>query len=94
MGFNEDRKPAVLGRFRVFWLLLLRISVFLSCGVCFFYLYGTKYAFLLRPSRTAGVIAVCFTVIYVLMTKIYGGLDVGKRKSKPIIFFHSSDAAV
>lgn len=51
-----------------------------------FGLFGLEYFFLLRPSRTLGVTAVAFVVVYVLMTKVYGGFDIGKRKSKPIVF--------
>lgn len=75
-----------LNRFKSSMLFLLRVATFILCMACFFGLFGTKYPFLLRASRTTGVVAVSFTVIYVLMTKIYGGVDVGKRKSKPIVF--------
>lgn len=85
-GYKSKRKSVILSRFRSSWLFLLKIMVFLLCGACFICLFGIEHDFLLRSNRTTGVIAVCFTVIYVLMTKIYGGLDVGKRKSKPIIF--------
>ena len=85
-GCKSERKSVILHRFKSSWLFLLKILVFLLCGACFICLFGTKHDFLLRVNRTTGVMTVCFTVIYVLMTKIYGGLDVGKRKSKPIIF--------
>mgnify|MGYP003187658445 CR=1 FL=1 len=64
----------------------MKLLAFLLCGACFFGLFGLEYFFLLRPSRTLGVTAVAFIVVYVLMTKVYGGFDIGKRKSKPIVF--------
>ena len=64
----------------------MKLLAFLLCAACFFGLFGLEYFFLLRPSRTLGVTAVAFVVVYVLMTKVYGGFDIGKRKSKPIVF--------
>ena len=64
----------------------MKLLAFLLCAACFFGLFGLEYFFLLRPSRTLGVTAVAFVVVYILMTKVYGGFDIGKRKSKPIVF--------
>ena len=66
--------------------LLMRLLVFVLCGGVFFLLMGQKYFFLLRLSRTAAVTAVSFGIVYLLMTRVYGGYDIGVRKSKPIIF--------
>ena len=77
----------MLKRFKSSVTFLMKLLAFLLCGVCFFGLFGLEYFFLLRPSRTLGVTAVAFIVVYVLMTKVYGGFDIGKRKSKPIVFF-------
>ena len=76
----------MLKRFKSSVTFLMKLLAFLLCGVCFFGLFGLEYFFLLRPSRTLGVTAVAFIVVYVLMTKVYGGFDIGKRKSKPIVF--------
>ena len=66
--------------------LLMKLLVFVLCGGLFFVLMGQKYFFLLLPSRTSGVTAVAFAIVYLLMTRVYGGYDIGVRKSKPIIF--------
>ena len=76
----------MLKRFKSSVTFLMKLLAFLLCGACFFGLFGLEYFFLLRPSRTLGVTAVAFIVVYVLMTKVYGGFDIGKRKSKPIVF--------
>ena len=71
----------MLKRFKSSVTFLMKLLAFLLCGVCFFGLFGLEYFFLLRPSRTLGVTAVAFIVVYVLMTKVYGGFDIGKRKT-------------
>lgn len=76
----------MLRRFKSSVTFLMKLLAFLLCAACFFGLFGLEYFFLLRPSRTLGVTAVAFVVVYVLMTKVYGGFDIGKRKSKPIVF--------
>ena len=75
----------MLRRFKSSVTFLMKLLAFLLCAACFFGLFGLEYFFLLRPSRTLGVTAVAFVVVYVLMTKVYGGFDIGKRKSKPIV---------
>lgn len=76
----------MLKRFNSSLTFLMKLLTFLLCGLCFFLLFGQAYFFLLRPSRTLAVTAVSFVVVYVLMCRVYGGYDIGKRKSKPIIF--------
>ena len=76
----------MLRRFKSSVTFLMKLLAFLLCAACFFGLFGLEYFFLLRPSRTLGVTAVAFVVVYILMTKVYGGFDIGKRKSKPIVF--------
>ncbi len=76
----------MLKRFRNSIILTLRLTVFLVCAACFFLLFGREFWFMLVPSRTSGITLVTFIMVYVLMTRVYGGYDIGKRKSKPIIF--------
>ncbi|MEE1238587.1 MAG: exopolysaccharide biosynthesis polyprenyl glycosylphosphotransferase [Acutalibacteraceae bacterium] len=66
-------------------LLAAKILMFLLCAAVFFLIYGQKYSFLLIPTRTSIVTLGVFLIMYVGMTIIYGGFDIGKRKSKPII---------
>lgn len=76
----------MLRRFKSSVTFLMKLLAFLLCAACFFGLFGLEYFCLLRPSRTLGVTAVAFVVVYILVTKVYGGFDIGKRKSKPIVF--------
>lgn len=41
---------------------------------------------LLRPSRTMAVVTITFVFTLLMMTRIYGKFDIGRRKSKPIIY--------
>lgn len=41
---------------------------------------------LLVPSRTLAVVIVAFALMMLTMTRIYGNFDIGRRKSKPIIY--------
>ena len=67
-------------------MLCLRLSLFAACAGCFFLLFGWKFPFLLVPSRTSAITLATYVMVYVLMTRVYGGYDIGKRKSKPIVF--------
>ena len=72
-------------RFESSLLLLAKLFMFFLCIAVFFFLYGQKYSFLLIPTRTSIVTLGVFVIMYMAMTVIYGGFDIGKRKSKPII---------
>ena len=41
---------------------------------------------MLIPTRTSFITLGVFTLVYMMMSIIYGGFDIGKRKSKPIIY--------
>ena len=72
-------------KFELSLLFLSKLFMFCLCAAVFFLIYGQKYAFLLIPTRTSIVTLGVFVIVYMAMTVIYGGFDIGKRKSKPII---------
>lgn len=76
----------MLKRFESTILLAIKLIMFLICAGVFFFIYGQKYPFLLIPTRTSIVTLGVFAIMYMAMTVIYGGFDIGKRKSKPIIY--------
>ena len=61
------------------------LGAFLSLSV-FIILFAFYNFQLATLSRTFLVVVGVYTIVYVLMTKIYGGYDIGVRKSKPIVF--------
>lgn len=73
-------------RFRHTFIVLQHLLAFLLSFASFFLIFGAKFDFLLRPSRTFGITAMAFVVVYLLMGRVYGGFDIGEKKSKPIIY--------
>lgn len=67
-------------------LLLWKLLVFLLVGSVFFLLFSIRNPYLLVPSRTSGITILAYTLVYFLMTRVYGGFDVGSKKSRPIIY--------
>ncbi|MEA5142952.1 MAG: sugar transferase [Oscillibacter sp.] len=76
----------MLQRFKYSIVTLMKLGVFALCWWTFFGLFGIRHFYLLNFSRTSGITWITFGVVYVLMSRVYGGYDIGKRKSKPIIF--------
>lgn len=71
-------------RFQQSYLLAVHFLAFTSCFAIFFVGFGLEFPFLLRPSRTSLITAITFLVVYTLMTLVYGGMDIGKKKGRPI----------
>ena len=67
-------------------LLIWKFLVYVLVGSVFFLLYSIRNPYLLIPSRTAGITLLAYSVVYLLMTRVYGGFDVGTKKSRPIIY--------
>lgn len=81
---NDLRKR--LGRHRTaLTVAAFRILLYGGLMALFFGLMSVNNAPLLRPSRTAATTLLTWVVMTAAMTAIYGGYDVGRRKSKPII---------
>ncbi len=67
-------------------LFIMKLLLFCACAGVFFLIFGSKFYFMLIPTRTSFIILGVFTLVYMMMNIIYGGFDIGKRKSKPIIY--------
>lgn len=67
-------------------VLSFRIFTWALCAACFFALFALGNPFLLVLNRTSVIVFSVFAIVYVLMTTVYGGLDIGIRKSRSIIF--------
>ena len=65
-------------------LLVWKFLVYALVGSVFFLLFSIRNPYLLVPSRTSGITLLAYSVVYLLMTRVYGGFDVGKKKSRPI----------
>lgn len=67
-------------------VLFLKLVVFLMVFATFYLLFSIPNAQMLRISRTTAVIAFTYIVVGLAMVSAYGTYDIGKRKSKPIIY--------
>ena len=80
------KKQKTLQRFSHSLLALTRAAAFLAAALPYFLIMGQRYFPLLNLSRTLAVTALAFLMAYIFMGRVYGGFDIGKRKSKPIIY--------
>lgn len=66
-------------------VLLFKLILYFVIFWIFYRLYAIQNWQLLVVSRTAAVTILSYVISGYLFVKIYGGYDIGKRKSKPII---------
>ena len=74
-----------LQRYENVLVLLLKIILYFLIFWSFYRLYAVENWQLLNRSRTMAVTTLSYLISGYLFLKIYGGYDIGKRKSKPII---------
>lgn len=69
-------------------ILLLKFITYFLVFSCFFLIFSrlASLRHLLTISRTTAVTLLTFFVVGTAMLKIYGSYDIGKKKSKPIIY--------
>ncbi len=67
-------------------VVLLKILLFMMMFLTFYLLFSIPNSQLLRLSRTSAVTIFTFFVVGMAMISAYGTYDIGKRKSKPIIY--------
>lgn len=66
-------------------VFMMKACMYLAFLGTFFGIMGIEHWQLLRLSRTAGITLFTFVIMLLAMTNAYGGFDIGKRKSRPII---------
>lgn len=66
--------------------LLVKALLYFSMLMTFIVVMGHKNIGLTRLSRTLGTAVLSFVVVGLLFLSVYGTFDVGRRKSKPIIY--------
>ncbi len=71
---------------RRLFVLVMRLLLWALCAASFLLIFSTYNPYLLVPNRTVAIVLLSFTIVYVLMENVYGGLDIGTRKSRSIIF--------
>ncbi len=77
-----------LAKFMSTIVLLIKAALYGCLWLTFMLVFSinpTNFA-LLNPSRTMAVISITFMFTLFMMTQIYGKFDIGRKKSKPIIY--------
>jgi exopolysaccharide biosynthesis polyprenyl glycosylphosphotransferase len=64
----------------------MKVLTMVLCAVIFFVIFSFHNPYLLILNRTSTIVGLSFIMGYVLMTNVYGGLDIGIRKSRSIVF--------
>lgn len=75
----------ILNKLQKSVVFIIKASLYILLFASFFLVFGAKYDWILRPSRTAAVTYLTFCVLEVAMISVYGGFLVGRLKSKPIV---------
>ena len=66
--------------------LFIKVCLYIILMAIFMLSLGRENPALIRLSRTMGITISTFVVVGLLFVSIYGKYDVGRRKSKPIVF--------
>ena len=75
-----------LRKFETLMWMLIKWIVYICIMFIFMLLMSEKNEPLMRLSRTMGITLSTYVIVGLLFLTIYGRYDVGRRKSKPIIF--------
>ena len=75
-----------LYKFETTLWLFVKAVLYLSMMAAFIKILGRESIGLTRLSRMLGVTILTFVVVGLLFLSVYGKYDVGRRKSKPIIY--------
>jgi len=67
-------------------VFMLKAALYVTLFFAFFLLLGIENWQLWTLSRTAGITMTTFAVLLMVLVMVYGTYDIGKRKSKPIIY--------
>lgn len=73
-------------RFETMMWMLIKLALYFILMATFILLLGQENRALLKASRTMGITFSTYIIVGLLFLTIYGKYDVGRRKSKPIIY--------
>lgn len=73
-------------RFETMMWMLVKLLLYFILMATFILLLGRENQALLKTSRTMGITFSTYIIVGLLFLTIYGKYDVGRRKSKPIIY--------
>ncbi len=67
-------------------VMVIKLLMYMCLFLTFFLLFSIENFQIIRLSRTMAVTMLTFVVMEFILTAVYGKFDIGKRKSKPIIY--------
>lgn len=76
----------MLNRVKSLIILAYKLLIFVLCAFAFVRIMALEVVYLLNLSRTLVIVLFSFMLSYIMLSKIYGGMDIGTRKSKSIVF--------
>lgn len=76
----------ILRKFDKSLLLIIKMALYIALMTVFFRSMAVENPPILILSRTMGSTLLTFVIVGLLFLKIYGTFDIGRRKSKPIIY--------
>ena len=79
-------KMNFLKKFENTMWMLIKFALYIMLLLAFMLILARENPALLRLSRTMGITITTFVIVGTLFLTIYGKYDVGRRKSKPIIY--------
>ncbi len=75
-----------LHKFETTMWLVIKGVLYLLLMAAFIVILGRRNIGLTRPSRMLAIVGTTFVVVGLLFLYVYGGYDVGRKKSRPIIY--------
>ncbi len=75
-----------LHKFETTMWLIIKGILYLLLMAAFIVILGRRNVGLTRPSRMLAIVGTTFVVVGLLFLYVYGGYDVGRKKSRPIIY--------
>ena len=73
-------------KFEATMWLIIRLVLYLLIMAIFMFVLAEENPSIIRLSRTMGITMTTFVIVGLLFLRVYGAYDVGRRKSKPIIY--------
>ena len=72
-------------RFKYTYVALMRMLSFVLCFLIFLGILSAKFEILRYAGSPLAITVIAFSVIYLLMCRVYGGFDIGRKVSPSFI---------
>ncbi len=79
-------KKNKLHRFETIFWMAVKVILYICIMAIYVFVMGRENFALMQLSRTMGITLTTYVIVGLLFLSIYGKFDIGRRKSKPIIY--------